>query len=47
MTTTIPLGDAGRSRWLRRMLMNNLLDEIRKVAIPPELSQEPLRAAAE
>ena len=38
----------GRKRWLRRMLMNNLLDEIRKfLARPPEVSLEPLRAAAE
>jgi len=39
---------AGRKRWLRRMLMNNLLDEIRKfLNRPPEVSLEPLRAAAE
>src|SRR5262249_42037052 len=37
---------AGRKRWLRRMLMNNLLDEIRKfLNRPPEVSLEPLRAA--
>jgi len=39
---------AGRKRWLRRMLMNNLLDELRKfLNRPPEVSLEPLRAAAE
>jgi RNA polymerase sigma-70 factor (ECF subfamily) len=39
---------AGRKRWLRRMLMNNLLDELRKfLDRPPEVSLEPLRTAAE
>ena len=38
----------GRKRWLRRMLMNNLLDEISKFLNRPlEVSLEPLRTAAE
>ena len=37
-----------RKRWLRRMLMNNLLDELRKfLNRPQEVSLEPLRVAAE
>jgi RNA polymerase sigma-70 factor (ECF subfamily) len=39
---------AGRKGWLRQMLMNNLLDELRKfLNRPPEVSLEPLRVAAE
>jgi RNA polymerase sigma-70 factor, ECF subfamily len=40
---------AGRKRWLRRIFMNNLLDELRKfLNRPPEVSiDEPLRVAAE
>jgi RNA polymerase sigma-70 factor (subfamily 1) len=40
---------AGRKRWLRRMLMNNLLDELRKfLNRPPEVSiDEPVRVAVE
>src|SRR5262249_44011889 len=38
----------GRKRWLRRMFMNNLLDEISKILNRPrEVSLEPLRAAAQ
>ena len=41
------MDSGGRKRWLRRMLMNNLLDELRKVLNrQPEVNLEPLRVAA-
>jgi RNA polymerase sigma-70 factor (subfamily 1) len=44
----IPRDEPGRKRWLRRMFINNLLDEIKKIRRhPPKVSLEQLLKDAE